>query len=317
MEHNPYEIRKYFESLTPEQVEHLNDLNDKEHLFQAEAFRKGYERGVCYLCGKPFKTISQSTPCIHWLLRRCKFKKKDFPKVFAKYGYHNLAAFLRWCANQERFQSNINDLVEEKAQNKILNYSIKWKNIEWTFDCSYNDMSGHKGTIAAFPHYHLQMRIDGHRFISFNDFHIPFTAEDLFTLSLKNENWFHQDFGSIGSGMEEAVSLPLEAILEHATTTKNEEEATYHFSTMIDASQHPLSGEEIYEMQQEAERTGKSFAFIAQQRLIGRANVQTVISPADSIPDIAKRNQTRGKGEFLGHHTEFSDISKVSRNDSN
>ncbi|MDM8521833.1 hypothetical protein QUF80_00530 [Desulfococcaceae bacterium HSG8] len=44
-----------------------------------------------------------------------------------------------------------------------------------------------------------------------------------------------------------------------------------------------------YEIQQEAERAGKSFALIAQQRLKGRAKVRTVISPADSIPDIAKR----------------------------
>ena len=277
--------------MTPGQVQEINDKNHEEHVRQSEAFKEGYKRGVCYLCGKSFKTISHSTPCIHCLLRRCKFRKKDFPKVFNKYSYHNIAAFLRWCANQERFLSNVNDLEDEKALNKVLSYSIKWKNIEWTFDCSSNDYSGHPGTKADFPHYHFQMRIDGNRFISFNDFHIPLTDEDVFTLSLKSEDWFHQDFGGIGSGMQEAVSVSMEDILEHTTTTRSEDEATYHFSTMIDASENPLSGDEIYEMQQEAERTGKSFALIAQQRLQGRAKVQTIISPADSIPDIAKRTE--------------------------
>lgn len=291
MTHDPEQIRKFFESLSPEEIQGLNNRNHEEHVRQSEAFKEGYANDKCYLCDKPFKTISHVDPCLHWLLRRCKFRKKDFPKLFEKYSYHNIASFLRWCANQERLLSNINDLEDEKTKNKVISYSIKWKNIEWTFDCSKNDLSGHAGTKVDFPHYHFQMRIDGNRFISFNDFHIPFTDEDLFTLSLKGEEWFYQDFGAIGSGMQEAVSVPLESILEHTTTTEDESEATYHFSTIIDASDNPLSGEEIWEMQQEAKRTGKSLSLIAQQRLQGRAKVQTMISPTDSIPDIAKRTE--------------------------
>jgi len=291
MPHDPDKIRKFFESLSPEEIQELNNKNHEEHVRQSEVFKEGYAKDLCYLCGKSFKTISHVEPCLHWLLRRCKFRKKDFPKVFKKYSYHNIASFLRWCANQERLLSNINDLEDEKAKNKVISYSIKWKNIEWTFDCSKNDLSGHSGTKVDFPHYHFQMRIDGNRFISFNDFHIPFTDEDLFILSLKDEDWFHQDFGTIGSGMQDAVSIPLESILEHTTVAEDESEATYHFSTMIDASDNPLSGEEIWKMQQEAKQTGKSLSFIAQQRLQGRAKVQTMISPANSIPDIAKRTE--------------------------
>ena len=101
------------------------------------------------------------------------------------------------------------------------------------------------------------MQIDGQPFISFSDFHVPFTNDDLFTLSLSSEDWYHHDFGSIGSGMQDAVSVSMDKVLEHATTTEDESEATYHFSTIIDASENPLSGEEIYEIQQEAIRTGK------------------------------------------------------------
>ena len=116
MQHDTEKFRRIFEGLSPEEIEEMNRLNDEEHQKQAEAFRAGYEKGICYLCNKPFKTISKDSPCLHWLLRQCKFKKKDFPKVYEKYGYGNIAAFIRWCANQERLLSNINDLEDESKR---------------------------------------------------------------------------------------------------------------------------------------------------------------------------------------------------------
>lgn len=293
MQHDTEKYRQIYESMSPEEIEWMNLKNNEEHQRQAAEFKAGYEKGICYLCEKPFKTISKDNPCLHWLLRQCKLKKKDFPNIYEKYGYGNIAAFVRWCANQERILSNINDLEEEKSERKILSYTVKWKNIEWTFDCSKNDFAGHQGTSIDYPHYHFQMRIDGRQFINFNDFHVPFTDQDIFVLktSMEQGDWFNHGFGAIGSGMQEAVSIELDDILEHTNRSETEEEATYHFSTMIDASDNPLSGDEIYEMQQEAERTGKSFAYVAQNRLKERAKVQTVVSPADSIPDIASRTE--------------------------
>jgi len=285
--------RKIFENMSPEEIEEINRINDEEHQRQAQKFKSGYEKGICYLCNKSFKTISKESPCLHWLLRQCKFKKKDFPKIYEKYGYGNIAAFVRWCANQERLLSNINDLDDERSERKVLSYTVKWKNIEWTFDCSKNDFAGHQGTSINYPHYHFQMRIDGRQFINFNDFHVPFTEHDLFVLknSIEQADWFKQDFGVIGSGMQQAVSVEIDDILEYTTRSDDEDEAVYHFSTMIDARDNPISGEEIYEMQIEAEKTGKSFAYIAQKRLRERAIVQTVVSPADSVPDIASRTE--------------------------
>ena len=214
MQHDTEKYRQVFESMSPEEIEEMNRKNDEEHQRQAAAFKARYEQGICYLCEKPFKTISKDNPCLHWLLRQCKFKKKDFPKVYAKYGYGNIAAFIRWCANQERLISSINDLEEEKSDRKILSYTVKWKNIEWTFDCSKNDFSGHEGTSIDYPHYHFQMRIDGKQFINFNDFHVPFTDQDIFVLknSLEQGDWFKQNFGAIGSGMQEAISIDPESI---------------------------------------------------------------------------------------------------------
>lgn len=91
--------------------------------------------------------------------------------------------------------------------------------------------------------------------------------------------------------MQEAVSVEIDNIIEHTTPSSNEDEATYQFSTMIDASENPLSSEEINEIIQESERTGKSFAFIAQQKLKDRAKIKTIVSPANSIPNITPRTK--------------------------
>jgi hypothetical protein len=198
---------------------------------------------------------------------------------------------LRWCANEEAFLKNINNLDSERSKRKILSCTIKWKNVEWTFDCTASDLAGHGHTHSAFPHYHFQMRLDGRPFIKFNDFHVPFSDRDLFNLSLREEPWCHQGFGTAGDGMQEAVSVPAEHILEFTIPTTDEEQAPYHLSTIIDARDRPISGEKIWEMMEEAKRTKKSFAYVAQQRLADCANVQTTISPSVTVPDIASRTE--------------------------
>lgn len=293
------DLKKYrdiFESMSPYEIEEMNRLNDEEHQRQAQAFVEGYEKGVCYLCNKPFKTISNNDPCLHWLLRQCKFKKKDFPQIYKRYGYGSIAAFIRWCANQERLLSNINDLEDEKDERKVISYTVKWKNIDWTFDCSKNDFEGHRGTAADYPHYHFQMRIDGRPFINFKDFHVPFTDEDVFAIKASQEEggWFKHGFGAIGSGMQDAISIDPELALQHMENA-DEADATYHLSTVIEAIDKPIPGELIYEIRQESLRTGKSMTLIAREKLKDIAVVKTVITPADSIPDIASRTEHKSR----------------------
>lgn len=135
------------------------------------------------------------------------------------------------------------------------------------------------------------MRIDGRQFINFNDYHVPFSDRDLFNLSLRDEPNVRLDFGAAGSGMQDAVSVDLDLVLEHVEPTTEEKDAAYHFSTTIDATDRPMSGEEIEAILEEARRTNKTFAYVAQQRLQGRARVQTVVSPAEDVPDIAARTE--------------------------
>jgi hypothetical protein len=291
LRYDPEQLQNFFENLSPEQIEEGNRKDHEEHVKQLSAFQAAYAEGRCYLCDSSFDDKRNEEPCLHWLLGRAKAKKKQFPKVFEKFDYHNVAAFLRWCANEEKFLKNINDLAEEKSERKVISYTIKWKNIEWTFDCSENDLSGHAGSHMDYPHFHFQMRIDGRQFINFNEFHFAFSDRDLFNLSLRGKPWFHQSFGSSGSGMQDAVSVDLQHVLEHTQPSTNEEDAQYHLSTFIEAGDKPLAGEEIYEIVQEAKRTNKTFAFVAQQRLKGRMQIQTIVSPAEDIPDIAVRTE--------------------------
>jgi hypothetical protein len=292
--HDTKKIRDFFQSLPPEEIEEINRKNDAQHKEQSAKFLKGYAKDICYLCEKSFKTISVDEPCIHWLLRRCKFKKKDFPKVYDKYGYGNIAAYLRWCANQEKHLGNINDLDDEKSKRKRISSTIKWKNIEWTFDCSENDFSGHAGSKTDFPHYHFQMRIDGRPFISFGDFHIPFTDDDLFNLRLVEEqgDWFKHNYGEIGAGMQDAMTINLETMIENMETA-DESEGTFHLSTIIEAKDGAISGDLIADIFKESEETGKTVAALMKEKLSDIANVQTIVSPADSVPEIAKRTERK------------------------
>lgn len=287
----PNRAKAVLQSLSLEQIEEGNRRDHAEHERQAAEFRNAYVNGRCYLCGEVFDQMRASHPCSHWLLRRGHFKKKDFLKIAERYDYHNIAAFLRWCANEESLLRNINDLESERSERKIISYTVKWKNIEWTFDCTENDMRGHGVGSSSHSHYHFQMRVDGRQFINFNDFHVPLSERDLFNLSLRDEPRFHQSFGAAGSGMQEAVSVDPNLVLEHTEPTTNEDEAAYHFSTTIEAIDKPLSGDEIRDIFQEAKRINRSFAYVAKQRLQGRAHIQTVVSPADGVPDIAKRTE--------------------------
>jgi hypothetical protein len=118
-------------------------------------------RGERYLCGMSFKKFSTAVPCVHGILRQCKIRKKDFRSIFKRFGYVQIAAFVRRIANQERFFGSINDLHEEKSDSKIFEYSLKLKNTEGNVDCLKNDYAGHGGAASSFYHYRFQMRTEG------------------------------------------------------------------------------------------------------------------------------------------------------------
>jgi hypothetical protein len=290
-------FKNIIDNLPVGELDRLNRLQHEEAIDEHNRFKEHYQRGECYLCGKSYKTISKNNPCIHWLLRRCKFKSKDFSKIYQQFDYHQIASFLRWVANQERFQGNINDLLEEKDESKLFETTIKWKNIEWTFNCSRNDYSGHDRGNSNYPHYHFQMRIDKKQFINFGQHHIPFSEKDLFNLDLLQQKpeLIRHSFGSGGAGMQDALEVCPHDIVKHTTLAEDEKDATYHMQTMVMAKDKPLKGEDLKAMIEESRDTGKPLAGLVGKYLGDSAEVQTIISPVDTIPDIAKRTRRRKK----------------------
>jgi hypothetical protein len=287
--------KRHFDSLTDDDIHRWQAKNDQEHRQQHARFRQGYAIEECYLCGKSFKTLSKGQPCLHWLLRQGKFKPKDIDLIARKFGYVQIAAYLRWCANEERPLANINDLADEAPKGKFLSSTIRWKAIEWTFDCSANDFAGHGGAHSNFPHYHFQMRIDGRQFINFNDYHLPFSDMDLFTFKLRDQSGFNFDFGAHGAGMSDAMQIDPELIIENTTVSDSEEESGFGFSTMIVSKDGTISGEDIYKMIEESKRTGKSVASISRKFYASDegVNIETIISPPDNLPKITARTEMK------------------------
>lgn len=263
-------------------------------------FLSHYEKESCYLCGKPFKTLSKDNPCVHWLLRRCKFKKKDFTKVIEKYDFYQISAFLRWVANTEAGVKNINNLREESSDRKIFETTIKWKNIEWTLDSSKNDFDGHKGTKTDFPHWHFQMRIDGNQFINFNDYHIPFSKDDQLKIVLESDpdSSFKHSFGPGGLGMQEHMNRLAEdpdEFIANALATDDPEEGAVHMQSIVQAPNGGIPGEKIDEAMKMARETGKTLAHCFREVLGSDKgiSISTIASPAESVPEIAKRTERK------------------------
>ncbi|TOG28233.1 hypothetical protein CGJ04_23200 [Vibrio parahaemolyticus] len=263
-------------------------------------FLEHHEREECYLCGKSIKTISKENPCLHWLLRKCKFKKKDFPKITENYDFYNISSYLRWVAHAESGVKNINNLKEESSDRKIFETTIKWQNIEWTLDCSKNDFSGHEGSKTDFPHWHFQMRVDGNQFINFNDFHIKFSKDDQLKIVLENDpdSGFHHTFGPGGEGMQEHMDRMADdpdEFIANAMTAENPDDGTVHMQSIVTAPEGGISGEKINEALEMARTTGKTLAHCFREVLSKEegVSVSTIASPAESVPEIAKRTERK------------------------
>jgi hypothetical protein len=258
-----------------------------------KSFRENWAIGICYICLSPLKSFSSEKPCLHWLLRPNKFKKKHLKKLFDKYGYFSMEGYVRWVANLEARFKNINDLSFEKGEKKILETTIRYKYIEWTFSCSQSDLEGHRtSSVGNFPHFHFQMRLDGRPFIDFSDFHIPFKSDDMWKLAMINQNEIpYKHYFFYGEGMQSILQGEnLEDIVEHSVPTSDETEAAFRLDTIIMAKPgKTISGADFVALIEESKKTGEPLSKLA-RRL--DADVQTIVTPGDGVPEIAERTRT-------------------------
>lgn len=286
---------KHINSLPQEEIDkHVREGEEEtEHLYQE--FKEAFQKGVCDSCGKSLATFSKDNHCFHWLLRPKGVKKDNIEELLKQRGYFRVAAYVRWVANQEAFLCRINDLIEEGDADAVFHWSATYKHIKWTFICNKNDLAGHDTAGAYFPHYHIEIKLSGLPFVRFNDFHVPFSDEDLFNLKCNADERFpiKQSFGAYGAGMNDAFSIPPEKMLSESTTTDDEGKAVYHIQTIIRAEKgKPIKGEQVAEMIRRSKETGKAMAYHAQEMGL---NPQIVIGTPDEVPNKESRNNPRKK----------------------
>jgi hypothetical protein len=290
-------------------VDFLDHISDEEmeeiqirQLEQAEKefdeFSSKFEAGSCYLCGHPIKTFNSGHPCLHWLLKPKGFKKKHFKQIYEEYSYTQISSYLRWVANHDSPFTNINDLAFDRTGNKIIELTIKYRHLEWSFSCSESDYNGHQTSQhARHPHYHFQMRIDHRPFINYNDFHATFHHRDL--IEMEAEKLRPDEIKRthpFGEGMEVASdSENIWDILENSSGSADEENGMFDISSMVYMDDgRTIDGDMLVEIIDEAREKDVPIATLI-HKLGGQQKI--LISPGGAVPEKAPRTPARKKKE--------------------
>jgi hypothetical protein len=294
---NPYkdkDLRKFIESIPQEEVDRQTRLQAENNARVYKEFTDGLKIGKCFLCGGQMNSFEEGRPCFHWFTYPTGIKKKHFESYLKNpIGFFQLDSYFRWLANTEKPIANINDLKDETSSTSYLETTYKYKNIEWAFSIGHTDKEGHLNSkVGSIPHYHIQMKVDERIFLKFNDFHIPFSDGDLFTITLLDQAPDKVKLGhSYGHGigiLEDEENLDL--IDDAMTITDDIENATFNRQTLIEAPEgQTISGEIIQQAIEESKRTKKTIGKIL-QRLLSDAKITTILTPGDGVPKMTKRS---------------------------
>lgn len=287
-------IRDFFESLSPEEIERMNQeqIEDNERVYKE--FIENLNKGICFLCQEKMNSVIEEKPCFHWFTYPDGIRKKHFEKYLSNpVSFFRLDSYFRWLANTERPFGNINDLSDEISSTSYFESTIKYKNIEWSFSIGHTDLSGHPNAkVGANPHYHIQMLVDNRVFLKFNDFHIEFMDEDMFNIKAMEEAGdliTTKHFYGEGMGMLEDEEN-LKIIDDVMSISDDEENAIFRRQTMISMPEgKTFSGELIQQAMEESATTKEPIGKIL-QRLIADANTVTIITPGDAVLKMSKRS---------------------------
>lgn len=297
----PNEFVEWLKNLPEDVRREGNEKEQKRTEEDYKRFEKFFNGGMCSLCKKPLHSFNVEDPCLHWLLRPKKFKKKHFPLLFEKFTYFRISAYARWVASIESPLRNINDIVEEHPGEKIIDFSAKYRHISWSFSCGQSDLAGHKGKkYGNTPHYHMQMTLNRQRFISYNDFHIPFHNDDLYDLELytNHSDMVKHGYGR-GSGMQEILGneQTLELLVDESESTDIPNEAALNLNTIIIAKEgETISGALLADAFEEAKATGKTATSVLRKKLKDSgAGIRTIVSPGDGVPEAQQRKARKTK----------------------
>jgi hypothetical protein len=293
---------QFMASLPPEEIARVNELNRKDAAEQHKKFSESFKAGQCSFCGNALTAFDAAKPCRHWLLKPEGVRKEHIEQIAAQFSWGILENYLRWVANEEAFAKNINDLADE-GTGKLLELTIKYKNLEWSFSCGESDLTGHDGggEHSKQPHWHFQMYVDGNPFVRYNDFHLPLSEADAGFLEfmLANPGKVRRRLAG-GAGMNEVLNesmLDQLVTMGRSGTTEDEtESAPIKLDTIIMAEPgKTISGEDIHNLIQQAQAEGVT----ATSKLRGLKNVsvQTFLSPGPGVVRQAPRSGRKRRGD--------------------
>lgn len=299
---NPEEKgRTSLSNLSPEERQHMSECNRKQGEEEHKAFHEKFQSGQCWICGDALTAFNSDKPCPHWLLKPDGFGKDHFGLLTQKYSLIKLEHYLRWVANEEVFAKNINDLADE-GSGKLVELTIKYKNLQWSFSCGSGDLSGHEGggEHSKRPHWHFQMYVDDKPFIRYNDFHAPLSDEDVDFLEHmhRNPKKVRRRFaGGAGMGdvLHESTLEQVVSLGRSGTTNEEADAAPIELSTiMIAEPGTTIKGEDIYNLIQAAK--AEKVTVTSKLRELKGANIVTLVSPGPGVVTQAVRSGRKRKG---------------------
>jgi hypothetical protein len=300
-------------SLPREEIERVNELNRQEAMAQHAAFRGAFKVGSCRFCGNPLASFDVEEPCRHWLLKPEGVRKEHIERLATDLSWGILENYVRWVANEEAFAQNINDLADE-GTGKLLELTVKYKNLEWSFSCGATDLAGHEGggEHSKVPHWHFQMYVDGKPFVRYNDYHLPLSVEDAGFLEFMRTHpgKIHRRLAG-GAGMSEVFhDSTLDALVTQGRSAGTEEEAEnapIKLDTIIMADPGTtMSGEDIYNLLEAARSEGVTAA--SKMRELKNVRVRTTVSAGPGVVQQAPRS-----GRKRGRDKEANDRDRIWR----
>lgn len=295
LEREGKEFAEFMEAMPEDMRRELSKAQKQEIEAEYQNFKSSFDLGNCYLCGDSLASFHEQKPCAHWLLNPAGFRKRHFPKVTEKYGFHQLQSFLRWIANQDGFARNINDLSDE-GTGKLREVTIRYKDIEWSFSCTQSDFLGHGNGSHQSPHYHFQMRQGSRIVIRYNDFHVLFSEQDVHEIAAEiakpnlKRRWTH------GEGMQDVFQPELiEKMLDAGGfVSSGEGEGDIKFDHFIVADEGTsMKGEDIAALFEEAKARGVSVGTLLKEGRLPNVKVQTIVTPG---PGVVEQKARSGRG---------------------
>lgn len=279
---------KQLSELSAGEEAQINERARKQGMEEHKAFREKFKAGQCWVCGNTLSSFDLAKPCPHWLLKPDGFGKEHFELITKQYGLIKLEHYLRWVANEEAFAKNINDLADE-GSGKLVELTIKYKNLQWSFSCSASDLSGHDGggEQSKQPHWHFQMYVDDKPLVRYNDFHPALSVQDIGVLE-----YTRQKSGKLkrrfagGAGMADVLDpSTLEQVVAGGRSVETDEEvnaAPIELNTILVAEPgKTIKGEDLYNLIQLAK--AEKVTVTSKLRQLQGASITTIVSPGAGV----------------------------------